>query len=129
MWIIGATAAVSFAIGVGFAAVGLWMVLPFAGAEVLALTLAFYVCGRHAGDYERIELLDGMLALEIRDGTRILHHQFNPHWVRVESYGADAGVWFAEGGRRVRIGRHLDEAGRSRLAAALQSRIGLIRSP
>jgi uncharacterized membrane protein len=44
-----ALAAVTLAIGVGFALVGAWLVLPFAGLEVLMLGAAFFVYARRAG--------------------------------------------------------------------------------
>ena len=37
---------VSFGIAIAFAVSGLWMVLPFAGAEMLVLGIAFYVVAR-----------------------------------------------------------------------------------
>ena len=42
-------AALTLAIGVGFAVVGAWLVLPFAGLEVLMLAVAFLVYARRAG--------------------------------------------------------------------------------
>jgi uncharacterized membrane protein len=45
----GALAAITLAIGVGFAMVGAWLVLPFAGLEVLMLSIAFFVYARRAG--------------------------------------------------------------------------------
>ena len=44
-------AAVTVAIGIGFAVLGAWMVLPFAGLETIALALAFFAMARRAGDY------------------------------------------------------------------------------
>jgi len=44
-----ALAAVTLAIGVGFAFVGAWLVLPFAGLEALMLAAAFFVIARRAG--------------------------------------------------------------------------------
>ena len=44
-----ALAAVTLTIGVGFAVVGAWLVLPFAGLEVLMLAVAFFVYARRAG--------------------------------------------------------------------------------
>lgn len=44
-----ALAALTLAIGVGFAMVGAWLVLPFAGLEVLALATAFFAYARRAG--------------------------------------------------------------------------------
>ena len=44
-----ALAAITLAIGVGFAMIGAWMVLPFAGLEVLMLGVAYVVYARRAG--------------------------------------------------------------------------------
>ena len=44
-----ALAALTLAIGVGFAFVGAWLVLPFAGIEALMLAVAFFVVARRAG--------------------------------------------------------------------------------
>jgi len=44
-----ALAALTLAIGVGFTLVGAWLVLPFAGVEVLMLAIAFFVYARRAG--------------------------------------------------------------------------------
>ena len=45
----GVLAAVTLAIGIGFALMGAWLVLPFAGLEVLALAAAFVVNVRRVG--------------------------------------------------------------------------------
>lgn len=44
-----ALAVLTLAIGLGFAIFGAWLVLPFAGLEVLALVVAFMVYARRAG--------------------------------------------------------------------------------
>lgn len=44
-----ALAAITLAIGVGFAMIGAWLVLPFAGLEVLALVVAYVMYARRAG--------------------------------------------------------------------------------
>jgi uncharacterized membrane protein len=46
-------AAVTLAIGIGFALVGAWLVLPFAGLEVLALGAAFVLHAREIGARKR----------------------------------------------------------------------------
>ena len=42
-------AVLTLAIGAGFAVIGAWLVLPFAGLEVLALAVAYFVYARRAG--------------------------------------------------------------------------------
>ena len=39
-------------------AIGAWMVLPFAGFEILFLWCAFHLIGRHDGDFERLQVAD-----------------------------------------------------------------------
>lgn len=46
-------AAVVLAIGAGFAAVGAWLVLPFAGLEVLLLVAAYVAYARRFGTQEK----------------------------------------------------------------------------
>ena len=47
--VFAALAVVTLAIGVGFALLGAWLILPFAGLEVLILGVAFVVHTRHVG--------------------------------------------------------------------------------
>ena len=48
-------AAATIAIGIGFAAAGAWLVLPFAGLEALALGAAFFAVARRSpgGDLDK----------------------------------------------------------------------------
>ena len=128
-WLLVFTAVLSFAIGIGFALYGAWPVLPFAGLEVAALAVAFWLNGRHAADYERISLHDGMLVVEIRDAERVEEHSFNPQWVRllVDDAGRDLRVALRSHGRELEIGRHLDAPGRELFAAELRRRLGEAR--
>ena len=47
--VFAALAAVTLGIGIGFALCGAWLVLPFAGLEVLALGAAFVLHAREIG--------------------------------------------------------------------------------
>jgi len=120
----------AFAIGVAFALYGAWPILPFAGLEVAALAVAFYLNGRHAADYERIALEDGSLVVEVRDGERVTTHRFDPHWVRVEVNETPRDVRLALRlhGRELEIGRHLDVPGRERLAQEVRGRLAEART-
>src|SRR5215831_7773305 len=68
VWLLGMTACLSFSIGIAFAVLGAWPILPFVGLEVAALAVAFYVNGGHATDFVRISLVNVSVAIEIRDG-------------------------------------------------------------
>lgn len=116
----------SFVIGVAFAAAGLWLVLPFVGLELLAVGLAFFCYGRHAADYERIEVDADQVRIERHDGRAVVTERLPAPWARVEVDAAAGGgraplrLYLAAHGARVEIGRHLAEARRGQLAQELR---------
>ena len=55
---------VSFGISLAFAVIGAWLILPFAGLEMLVLFLAFRYIDRRSDDYERLTLSGDKLLLE-----------------------------------------------------------------
>ena len=121
--------AVSFTFGVAFATQGLWMVLPFVGLEILAVAAAFICYGRHAVDYERIDLHDGSMRVERREGGRKSEFRFDAAWVRVEfAEGPDAGrrvrVDLVSRGHRVEVGRYLVDVQRIALGHELRGALG-----
>lgn len=128
---LGVAAAVLAVIGAVFAWVGAWLILPFAGLEIAALAAAFYVNGRHAGDYERF-VFGGRgeeLLVEVRDAARVRRYRFNPRWasVVVRAGRSDVQVAIVSHGRALHIGRHADDAGRRVLARALGDRFAQSR--
>ena len=123
-------AAISFAFGVAFAAQGLWMVLPFVGLEIVAVAAAFLAYGRHAADFERIELRDGRLIVEIHEGPRRSEVVFDLPWVRVEmeergvGLGTGVRVELVSARQRVEIGRYLVDVGRAALGREIRAALG-----
>lgn len=125
VWLLVFTACLSFAIGIGFALAGAWPVLPFVGLELAALTAAFYANARHASDFERIVVRDGVMLVEVRAAGRSEVHRFHPGWVQVRTRTAvdDVTVGIRSHGRELEIGRHLDAPGRGMLAGELAGRL------
>ena len=122
LWVLAFLSCVSLGIASVFAYFGAWPVLPFAGVEVLALAMAFYLNGRHAADYERIALAQGRLVVEARDAARLRRHEFNVPWLRLEEYrqGRDLHLVLRSGAAAVEVGRHLDTERRASLAVRLR---------
>ena len=116
---------VSFGIASGFAMLGAWLVLPFAGLEMLLLSWAFYHIGCHAGDYERIRIQGDKLMVEWLDYKRENRAEFNRYWAQVKLHCNPAGeqcrVMLRSHGRELEIGRHMNDAQRIQLAHQLQS--------
>ena len=111
-----ALAALVLAIGAGFAAAGAWLVLPFAGLEVLLLGAAFVLHARHAADYERIELQSGRLEVEVTEADRVARYQLQNARVSME----EGRVVLRDAKEAIEIGRHIGAEARAELAAELE---------
>ena len=121
----GLIAIVTIGIAAAFAALGAWLILPFAGIEIVCLGIAFVLHGRHAADYERIELAEGGLTVEVCEADAVRRHEFNPARARVQLSGEGGGtrVLLQAPGGRLEIGRHLHEQARLELAGELMKRL------
>jgi uncharacterized membrane protein len=108
-------------IGVGFAIAGAWLVLPFAGLEVLLLGAAYVLYARHAADYERIVLERGRLTVEVADAERTAHYEMEARRARVCLEAERVVLRGAK--EELELGRHLDAQTRARFAAELQKRL------
>jgi uncharacterized membrane protein len=109
------------AIGAGFAVAGAWLILPFAGLEVLLLGAAFVLYARHAADYERIELERGRLTVEVADAERIARYELDARRARV--CVEEERVVLRGAKEELELGRHLDAEARAELAAELEKRL------
>ena len=126
IFVFASLAAVSFGIGATFAALGPWLVLPFAGLEMVALGLAFMLCARGAGDFERIRILPHLLTVEhVRSGRQVVH-QFNPHWAKLEIARGSLSirVLLSQAGRTLELGQYLGFQQRSAFATAFKAAYG-----
>jgi uncharacterized membrane protein len=119
--VFAALAVAVLAIGVGFAIAGAWLILPFAGLEVLLLGGAFVLQARHATDYERIALERGRLRVEVAEGRRRASYELDARRVRVEIDGSRVVVHGAQ--EALELGRHLDEESRRAFGAELKKRL------
>jgi uncharacterized membrane protein len=117
---------VSFVFGLAFALRGLWGILPFVGLELVAVAAAFVCYGRHANDYERIELGAQVVEIERVEAARSTVMTLTRPWARVELEEPQSGwrgkvrVFLAAGGERVEVGRLLAEDRRAALARELR---------
>lgn len=106
---------------------GAWMVLPFAGLELLGVAYAFYLIHRHAEDYESITITGDRLAIEQRIHDKISQVAFHRCWAQVvlrEGPGGERRLWLRSHGKAVEIGRHINNEQRQQLARQLQQRTG-----
>lgn len=123
-----AVAAVSLTVGLAFAALGFWPVLPFAGLEVLALGYCLYRCAWRGEMREVITVNGGTVTVERGRKAPESRWCFHRHWMSVRLV-RPATTWLPsrlelrERDSRVEVGGFLTEAERRRLADALNEAI------
>jgi len=117
--VFAALALVVLVIGAGFALAGAWLVLPFAGLEVLLLGAAYLAYARHAADYERLEIEPGDLRVEVAQANRVARYRLVNAKVSVE----DGRVVVRDAKEELEVGRYLGAEARVELAAELQKRL------
>lgn len=114
---------VSVGIAAAFAAFGAWLILPFAGLEMLVLYLAFRYVERHAGDYELIEIDGDRVSIERFEGGSRHRDALSRYWARVLVNRDGSRLALRSHGRELEIGRSLSDAQRLELAQALRRRL------
>ena len=121
--VFAALAVLAVSIASGFAVLGAWLILPFAGLEMLVLYWAFRTIERHARDYELIEIGDGQVRIERYEGGATRSEAFSRYWARVVVSRDGSRLALRSHGRELEIGRVLSDAQRLELARALQRRL------
>lgn len=100
-----AIASVALVVALGFAQMGAWLVLPFAGLEVVAFACAFYYVHLHSTDYECISIEDDSVVVEKRSNKEISKAVFLRYWVQVSVRNVVINGVFV-GRTRLYIGSH-----------------------
>ncbi len=112
-------------VAVGFTLMGFWPVLPFAGAEVLALAAGFYLCALSGRKTEVVWIKGDRIAIEKgRESLRTVC-EFKRTWAqiallppRIEWYPSRLVI--RSHGKQVQLGAFLTDGERERLARELK---------
>jgi uncharacterized membrane protein len=111
-------------IAIGFFHIGAWMVLPFAGLELVLVVLAFVVVLRHSDDYEKITFAENHVEVEQSVLGKIKHVQFQRYWTRVmlrDGENGNTSLWIGSHDREVEFGRDtMSDAQRVQLVSHLK---------
>ena len=114
---------VSVGIAAAFALLGAWLILPFAGLEMLVLYVAFRYVDRHAADYERIAIDGDRVEVEFFVAGREQRHELNRCWAQVAVSGDGSRLALRSHGRELEIGRYLNDEQRVKLARELRRQL------
>ena len=102
-------AGISILVGVGFTLAGAWMVLPFAGLEIVAIAYAFYYIHLRADDFESITIQDDSVIVE-KHGYKLSEKViFQRYWARVNllrQFGGKSSLIIGSHGKEVEFGRN-----------------------
>jgi uncharacterized membrane protein len=113
--------AVSVGIAAGFSLIfGAWPILPYAGLEMAVLYVAFRYIDRHAGDYERVTIKGGSVAIEVHDGAKRTRLELSRHWARIVCSRDGSRLALRSHGREIELGRHLNHEQRLEMARDLR---------
>ena len=123
----GFLALFSLVVATVFAALGAWLILPFAGLEAFVLYLAYAWLVRHAADAESLEIQGDRVALAVSGASGVSRHEFNRLWARLVETRRHGELRLAlrSHGREYEVGRYLDGGSKELLARELRSRLNM----
>ena len=120
-------AAVCFATSSGFALLGYWLILPFAGLEIGLVAWALQALRSTEGDYESLTIDGDVVVLEWHAGTCGERREMNRQWARVvcdcRTPGRNCRLRLVSHGRETEVGQYLSDEARLLLAATLRSKL------
>lgn len=113
MAVFGCIAVVSLGIAGVWAALGHWVILPYAVLECLALGLAFFVYCRHAQDREQVVLQGAMVRIESSVGgvaqvQELPRQGIRVQWQEENAIGPAGLVCVRSGSHQALLGRFVD---------------------
>ena len=120
-WFYASLCVVSLGIATFFWVQGAILILPFAGAELAGVGIAFLAYARHASDGETISLEGRRLVVELESAGRLRSARFDRDSVRVEpGAGGRSLIELSGQGQRVSVGRFVRPELRPELAQEIR---------
>ena len=118
-------AIVSMGIAIAFAMQGAWLILPFAGLEMLALGIALYVVARRAASWQEIAIESDEIRVVDHSVKKVKKLSFQRAWVRVlleeaAITGHPSRLLLGSHGQHVEIGHCLNEEEKRHLVVQLR---------
>lgn len=120
---------VGLAIATGLSFAGAWLVLPFAGLELLAVGACLYRCAQRCAEREVISIDDGIVAVERGRYRPVQRFELPRHWAQVglqrgAARGYPSRLLIRAHGKAVEVGSNLAENERRLLAHQLRHCLG-----
>lgn len=127
IWLFAAITLIAVIVAIGMCLSGAWLVLPFAGIEVLAFACAFHHIFLHYEDYERVSLVGNEVVIEKRNHKSSEKFTFERYWAKVVLRDNDDGkysIFIGSHGKEVEFGsRYMDQDQRITVAKQLKQQL------
>jgi uncharacterized membrane protein len=122
---------VSFGIAIAFALQGAWLILPFAGLEMLLLGIALYIVARRAARWQEISINGDRIHVVEHDPRRQQEQSLQRAWAQVihedaAIKGHPSKLSIRSHGRSIEIGRCLNEQEKRCLAEQLSRAVRIV---
>lgn len=116
----------SLMIAIGLSLMGAWLVLPFAGLELMVLGACFYRCAQRCAEREVISIDEGTVAVERGRYRPAERYELPRHWASVGveqgvARGYPCRVLISAHGRALEVGSRLAESERRVLAQRIRN--------
>jgi uncharacterized membrane protein len=130
--LLAALAAIALVVALGFLHIGAWLVLPFAGLEIMAFAYAFHSVYLHADDFDSITIESDRVVVEKRNVKEITTTVFQRYWAQVnvrdvamiKGSNGKCGLFISSHGNEVEFGRNfINDEQRSQLARDLRQKL------
>jgi len=120
------TSIVSFAVSLS----GAWLVLPFAGFEIMAFAVALHHVYLHYGDFESVSLVGNEVVVEKHSYKNSQKFTFQRYWARVtlrDSQDGMCNIFIGSHGKEVEFGsRFMDTNQRILVAKRLKQQLNIV---
>jgi uncharacterized membrane protein len=130
--LLAALAGIALVVALGFLHIGAWLVLPFAGLEIVAFAYAFHSVYLHADDFDSITIESDRVVVEKRNVKEITTTVFQRYWAQVnvrdvamiKGSNGKSGLFISSHGNEVEFGRNfMNDEQRSLLARDLRQKL------
>ncbi|MFZ3087369.1 MAG: DUF2244 domain-containing protein [Methylotenera sp.] len=130
MWLFMSIVAITMTVALGVALTGAWLVLPFAGFEILAFAYALHHVYLHYGDFESVTLVGDDVVIEKRSYKNSEKFTFQRYWAKVtlrNTLDGTCSIFIGSHGKEVEFGsRFMDSEERIAIARQLKQQLKIV---
>lgn len=129
-WLFICIFAITATVALGVSLSGAWLVLPFAGFEILAFAFALHHVYLHYGDYDSVSLVGNEVVVEKHSYKNSQKFTFQRYWAKVTLRNSQDGmcsIFIGSHGKEVEFGsRFMDKDQRMSVARQLKQQLNIV---